>query len=159
VVDMFNPFEEMLQSLEDGIMKALDDPEITVSWFCEMYERLDAMKQRVVALDAYMASAPIARKMRDIQVVNNVTLERKTGKPRQAWQHDRLKPIVIEKILERHVDKETGVIAAPYSVLMDEILNAVSFSSWKVTVLRKLGVDPDRYCDQKDPKTSIIVRR
>jgi hypothetical protein len=148
-------FERACMKLVDEIETARDDRQP----LREIYVRLHSGVDRLKATQEYLT-----RRMGlkgDIVTAAGGTLEPKWGKKRTKWHHDALKSIVSERILARHVDSETGVIEAPSTQLMLEMLDAVSFSSWKVTTLRKLGLTNEQiaeYCDEEPGTFNVVVR-
>lgn len=80
-----------------------------------------------------------------------------SGATRRGWKHDQLRAIVAEKLIQSSVD-DLGVPAPP-QVLIDKALQCVSISSWKVGELKKLGVSPDKYCENGTPTFSATVHR
>lgn len=157
------PFEAAILAFERAYMQLVDEIEASASdpqRLREIYVRLYQGIERLKTSQAYLATH---LKLKSHQIVEAAggTLEPKWGKNRKQWDHAALKSIVSEKILASHVDHTTGVIAAPLPVLMLEMLDAVSFSSWKVTVLRKLGIDDKtiaRYCDEEPGNFNVVVR-
>lgn len=123
----------------------------------EIYARLYKAQDRLKACQEYL-SRRLGLKYGEIVPVAGGTLEPKWGKKRTSWDHAALKSVVSERIIAKHVDRDTGVVAAPLSVLMLEMLEAVSISGWKVTILRKLGLDPSKYCDEQPGNFNVIVR-
>lgn len=86
-----------------------------------------------------------------------VYLERKDGKPKKAWKHDQMKSVVIEKVIARHTDKDSGTLHTPVSVLMQEAFQYAGISYWKVGALKEIGVDANKYCEHGEAKATFNV--
>lgn len=86
-----------------------------------------------------------------------VYLERKDTKPKKTWQHDRLKSVIIEKVLARHTDKDSGTIDTPTSVLIQEAMSYAGISYWKVGALKDIGINANEYCAHGEAKPTFNV--
>lgn len=66
---------------------------------------------------------------------------------RRKWQHNRVANLLAEKALdERRVTRE-GDVEAPHEAVLRVLMECASLSGWKLTGLRRLGVDPDDWCE------------
>ena len=86
-----------------------------------------------------------------------VYLERRDSKPKKTWKHDQLKAIIIEKIIARHTDEESGAVDTPISVLIQEAFGYAGISYWKVGVLKEIGINANDYCQHGEAKANFSV--
>lgn len=86
-----------------------------------------------------------------------VYLERRDSKPKKTWKHDQLKSIVIEKVIARHTDEESGTVDTPTSVLIQEAFQYAGISYWKVGALKEIGINANDYCQHGEAKASFSV--
>lgn len=151
-------FGQAIARFERGCMD-LCDAEGAEQARRDAYAKAEDAGKRLKLIQDYMKSRLGFKKDVPIVTGGGASLQAKWGKTRKTWNHEGLKPVVIEKILAKHIDPETGTINAPPSVIMGEVFDCVSFSSWKVTVIRDLlGVDPEDFCITEPGHMNVIVR-
>ncbi len=156
-------FEAAVEAFEQRIMvlsdKAADLPREEVA---EVVVGVKRLAERLGMCWSSLGTE-VARRMRsgsseDLIIVDGATLEKKVGTPRKTWQHKAIRSVIIEKVLASHVDRETGALDCPSSVLMADVLNACSISGYKSTVCKPLGINVNLYCTTEQAKTSLIIR-
>lgn len=85
-------------------------------------------------------------------------VEVKKGANRKAWDHDRLTELVTARALdERKLDENTGEYERESEAVARALRDCAGFSYWKVTGLRKRGIDPDEYCETSPGRVSVIL--
>jgi hypothetical protein len=85
-----------------------------------------------------------------------VAIEKVQGQSRVKWDNDTVRSVLSEKIVGQFVDPETGTLTVPPSRLIDEAFNVTGIR-WKVTELRRLGMNPDNYSEKKEGKISFRI--
>lgn len=98
-------------------------------------------------------------KNRVVELPTGGAVQINTSVPRKTWDKDVLIGVVIEKVIEESIDPETGAIDRPISQMLRRVLDFVSFSNFKVTELKQVGVNPDNYCETGTVKSSAQYRR
>lgn len=159
--DALRDADAAMARVEHAIIDAASVPNrknVELSLYALSIERIKDYQGRLkVALE--QASKALSMRVSNGATVDSEDgkqLERKDGANRKTWQHDQLRAIVAEKVIERHLRKD-GSLDAPVSVLIVEALKFPSISSWKVTELRSVGVNPDSYCKKKDGTVNFTV--
>lgn len=125
------------------------DPEALAS----ILARLKSIKTSLTLMESE-ASKALATIVSDGSIVDagGAQLERKDSKPRKTWKHEQVKSVVIEKIMERHTDKDTGAITTPISVMIHEAFSYAGISYWKVAQLKEIGINADNYSSRGESK-------
>lgn len=78
------------------------------------------------------------------------------SRPRKNWDHPMLAQRVVRAALERkEPDPETGEIPPEHVVATAALLSCARME-WRVTAVRDLDIDPDRYCDHDDEWTTSV---
>lgn len=163
MTDPVDALDDAIQVFERAYMKLLDEIDAANGDrqpLREIFAKLDKAIKRLKGSQDYLAGRLGLKHGKLVPAAGGV-LEGKHGKDRKAWDHVALKSIVSEKIVAKHLDPESGTLAVPPVVLMLDMLNMVSFSSWKVTELRKLGMDNEqiaRYCEETPGRFNVVVR-
>jgi len=86
-------------------------------------------------------------------------IELKFGMNRTGWKHRDLAADVAQKIYQSCVDMDTGEVIASPMDMMQQMMNYLQPSYWKVGELSKLGLNVDNYCKAEEAKPSLIVRK
>lgn len=150
-------FERAYMKLVDEIAAVKGDKQPLRDIYVRLHQSIDRLK----ASEAYLAPH-LGLKRDEVVPAAGGTLEPKWGGGRKTWDHKALKSIASEKIIAKHLDPESGTLSVPPAVLMMDMLECVSFSSWKVTTLRKLGISDDtidRYCEKTPSHMNVVVRQ
>lgn len=164
---MFDAIEKMVEGMLDmeNSFLALEktDREDSAPMEATVLKELQDLINRLRLMDSFLIkdlkkltpdrSKPI------IELPDGGTMELRTGAPRKTWDKDALASIVVEKIMQESIDPDTGVIDRPISQMLLRVLDFVSYSSFKVTALRDVGVDPDNYCEKGPMSTTVQFRR
>ena len=87
---------------------------------------------------------------------DGIAVEKVQGQSRINWDNNTVRSVLSEKIVEQFIDPETGTLNVPPAKLIDEAFNVTGIR-WKVTELRKLGINPDKYSEKKDGKISFRI--
>jgi hypothetical protein len=95
----------------------------------------------------------------EISLPDGSRVEKKWSNSRTGWQHKDLASVVARRIVDLNVDMDTGEVIATPEELVGQILDFVQPSYWRIKELQRIGVDADRYCEVKEAKSSIIVRK
>lgn len=85
-----------------------------------------------------------------------VAIEKIQGQSRVKWDNDTVRSVLAEKIIDQFIDPETGTLNVPPSRLIDEAFNVTGIR-WKVTELKRLGINPDKYSEKKEGKISFRI--
>ncbi len=154
--------EEAIEDAEEHALEVLavadkDDREDVAECLKILKGLLDRVKYVAGALDPII----IKNATRDDSVVlipSGGSVEATWSKPRKTWQHDKIAPVVVEKIIDSFIDEDSGAISVPPSQLMLEILKYAHVDYWRVKKLTDLEINPDLYSQVGETKSSIIVR-
>lgn len=78
---------------------------------------------------------------------------------RTKWDHDEVVRHVTARARdERRADPETGEYEAVEEAIVRVLRECAGIAYWKVTGLRRLGLDPDEFCTtEKGPRRVMIV--
>ncbi len=105
------------------------------------------------ALTRHIAGEWRKHKIRDRQEVEGIgSIEVRRSKDRKAWEHDRLGSAVIDANLAA----TEGELPDPFTISR-WVLDAAAPSYWRTGVLKKLGLDPDEYCESIPGRTSVQI--
>lgn len=142
----------VLKLMEDDAADVEDDDLFaTLVTMERLRERFKQCQEAIATMVAY-------RMGDDVQVVPGGTLERKMGSKRKSWNHNALKSVVTEKVMQRAMDPETGELMAPTSQLIMEALDTAGIQYWKVNALKPLGVSVAHYCEETTGDPKIVIR-
>lgn len=91
------------------------------------------------------------------------TAERRFGKDRKEWDHERLQSEVVQRAIDTaRVNPETGEIrdgvepnATTWAVR--DALIACARPEWRVTALKVMGIAPDDYCTAIKGRATVTV--
>jgi hypothetical protein len=61
--------------------------------------------------------------------------------------------------MDMSVDMDTGEILSTPEEMITKVLDFLQPSYWRIKELQKIGIDADNYCEVKEAKASIIVRK
>lgn len=91
--------------------------------------------------------------------VNGATIEIKTGASRKTWDHKSLISDVSRRLVDKNVNLETGEISKTPRELIEEAIDYMGVSYWKVSKLKEISIDADEYCEVSEGKKSLVIRR
>ena len=66
---------------------------------------------------------------------------------------------VSRRIVDKSVDMETGEITMSSQEMIQQAMEYMGVSYWKVGNLKDLHIDADDYCEVGEPKKSLVIRR
>ena len=92
-------------------------------------------------------------------VLSGSTVEIKTASNRKAWDHQGLMRDVSRRIVDKSIDLNTGELTKSPLEMIQEVINYMGVSYWKVSKLKELSIDADEYCEVSEGKKSIVVWR
>jgi hypothetical protein len=156
-----NELDLILTKVENSVLAVEKAKDVPIDEEATVLDDIRDLLSRMRVVDSLIVSDLGKRtpyEDRLIPIAHGGTVEVKKSTPRKTWDHELLKPIVAEYIMEQAVDKETGSIEVPTSLLIQRMLDYVSFSSWKVTALKAAGIDPDKYCEVGERKATVQIR-
>lgn len=160
VTEALDTLEEAVKALHKSL-GGLEGESLDLEGVSNLIDRVDSIKRLVG--DCTMVLLPLAQSLRTDQEIVPVesghAVEYGFTSTRKTWDHAALKSVVAEAILARSMDFETGTLEAPASQLIQEALECVGISYWKVKELKALSIDPDRYCEKPDGTFKATVRR
>lgn len=133
----------------------------------EEIEALDALATvRKARQDLAQIEATIEARAAQLMSGNTVewpggVAERRFGKDRKEWQHDELVRQVANLVaLDAATDKQSGETDDMLAALIQDAVAqfaATHRPDWRVTVLKKLGIDPDEFCHAIPGRTTIQI--
>lgn len=112
-------------------------------------------------LDARIVSAMGSDRKAVIEGVGQV--EVKWSKRRTGWDHERLIPSVVARLVDDPstvYDPETAEILPPAAIganVAARLRECVSFGAGKVVGLRALGLQPDEFCSEDPAHASVVL--
>jgi hypothetical protein len=103
----------------------------------------------------------IAEKMPESMIFlpDGTEIERKQSADRKAWDHKGLAEEVAGRISQMAVDMDTGEVTLTPHEMMIKMLDYAAPSYWRVGELGKIGVNPSKYCETSEGKTSIVIKK
>jgi len=148
---------EAVARLSDDVPAALDvddSSEAVVRLLADLREQ----RKQLAEMEAYVEAAAVKRLKYGQQQVGEFIAEVKGGKDRKSWQHDDLAWAVCRPIA---VNENTGEVVTEIAEIIDQVrsrlLNCAQVSGWRVTQLRPLGIDPERYCESTPGRKTVQV--
>lgn len=162
-----------LDELIDEIGRLVNHLERATILAAEEYDDADATKsiERLIDLNLAKSTLATAYKQYETVVAHNMErkpevtmpggfiVERKEGKPRKKWDHKRLTKVVSERLIDKSIDFETGEILMSQEEMMAQMLQYAAPSYWRVTQLKKLGIDANNYCELGDATVSVSIKK
>lgn len=111
------------------------------------------------------AEAAVAKALEKIMPVgavlslpnSGVTLEKTQGQSRKAWNHDALKGLTAEAVVQEAINPDTGTLDVPPAELIRRAFDMAGISYWRVAKLRDANINPDLYSEKKDGKISFRI--
>lgn len=107
--------------------------------------------QRIVTDRVGFLASPVS--------VNGATVEVKNGAARKSWDHQSLMQDVSRRLVDKNIDLETGEVSKSPRDLIQEVMEYMGVSYWKVSKLKELHIDADEYCEVSEGKKSLVIRR
>lgn len=144
--DLSGLIEEYARSGNDGIQELM-----------EVFIAMDNIRKDVNMVHETVMNL-IAERM-DAEVVfldNGMQVERKQGEDRKKWDHNGLAVEVARKIEQLSIDPDTGEITMTPDEMMVKMLEYAAPSYWRLTQLRSIGVDADKYCEKTEGKVRLV---
>ncbi len=151
----------LITGVENALLAVEKAPAVKIDEEAQVLDNLRETTARLKLVDSLLLGDLSKRtpfEERLIALPEGGTMEVGKTKPRKTWDHKRLASVVAEHILHDAIDPETGAIDVPTTQLIQEMLDYVSITSWKVTSLKKAGIDPDNYCERGDAKATVQIR-
>jgi hypothetical protein len=160
---LLDELQVLLTRAENAVLAIEKAPaaDVEIEEQAQVLDNLREQTNRLKVLDSLLVSDLERRtpyEERLIMLPEGGSIEVRKSKPRKTWDHVRLKSLVAETILADAIDPLTGSIDVPTTELIQRMLDYVSISSWKVTSLKKAGIDPDKYCEVGPAKATVQVR-
>lgn len=115
--------------------------------FAAVYERMEYI------VSTSMGSTP------EVVLADGIKIEKRYGASRKSWQHKDLAHVVASRISDMSVDMDTGERLMSTEDMIVKVLDYVQPSYWRIKELNNIGINPDRFCEVSEGKTSIIVRK
>jgi hypothetical protein len=142
--------------LED--CQASDDPETAAARWLEL-EAIRDDAARAVAEAGEWAAKVLASQGQYRVEANGVRIVRNKPKARTAWR----KPELLDELrrlipkVDRLMSPSTGEVEGDGEVAVRLFNECLSWSSAKVTSLRKYGMDPDEWCETVEKPETVRV--
>lgn len=151
--------QESLTDLSESLLEYTIDTDRDIHEVGSMYVKLLELKNELSVgigvvedlMNKLMAISEILSLEDD-----GIAVEKVQGQSRINWDNNTVRSVLSEKIVEQFIDPETGTLNVPPAKLIDEAFNVTGIR-WKVTELRKLGINPDKYSEKKDGKISFRI--
>lgn len=144
--DALDQFEKT-QPTPEAAAEALSALHAAKSNFGYVYERMEHIVSQA------MGSLP------EVALPGGGKIEKRYGSTRKTWQHKDLASVVAERIVNMSIDMDTGERVLTPQDMVVKVLDYVQPSYWRVKELNAIGINPDRFCEVSEGKTSIIVRK
>lgn len=120
--------------------------ELAVAWL-EVKEASDQLSIVCKQLESRLAAA-MKNKVMSLDGIG--TFEKAPAVSRKSWDHPLLAQKIVAKALDsRQIDSETGEVEDRAEVATKALLSTAGISYWRVGEVKKLGIDPDQYCDKE----------
>jgi hypothetical protein len=144
--DLSGVVEEYARSSDDGV----ED-------LAQLFIAVDNLRKDVNMVHESVMSM-IAERMQEevVFLENGMQLEKKQGEDRKKWDHSGLAVEVARKIQQLSIDPDTGEITMTPDEMMIKMLDFAAPSYWRLTQLRSIGVDADKYCEKSDGKVRLV---
>lgn len=138
--------EEYARISEDGLNQ-----------LAELFILMDQFRKDVVMVNDTVMNTVADRMDGDIVFLDNgMQVEKKQGDDRKKWDHTGLAIEVARKIHQLSVDPDTGEITMTPDEMMIKMLEYAAPSYWRLTPLRSIGVDADKYCEKSEGKVRLV---
>lgn len=158
---------EVIASVGDGVLERFDlganptdGDNLLVA--LRLLARLRGLRQALAQAEA-VVEAVCARSM-EAQTLEAPGLyaQRRGGNTYKAWRNTEVAEALTARVRDvASVDRATGEVddvrAEAAQTAIDYLLTAVGPSGWKATGMRKLGLDPDRYCTVERGRRTVQV--
>jgi hypothetical protein len=89
----------------------------------------------------------------------NIVVTRRQGGSRKKWDSKRLGKEVAHRIVDQSIDMDTGEILYSTEEMIAQLLQYAAPSYWRVTELKKIGIDANNYSTVEDGKISVVIER
>jgi hypothetical protein len=152
-------FREQLNEFYEAMSKHLADADFDATTAAAMALDMARLKTDLDIIDRDVKTVAID-KMHDETIVfdDGAAVEKTWEKPRKAWRHKDVAAEVIHRLIARNVDPETGEMPSATDVA-SQILDYAGVSYWKVTMLRRLEIDPSKYCEEGELQPKLMIRK
>lgn len=165
---LYDAYDQIVTLLNESMPDAVEAFDADTEELARLLKRHDDLTAAMQIARQLIVDKLVDRVPFDGLPVQGVgTLEVKGGKLRKRFDQPRVVSSIARAASERlEVDPETGeTLPIPEVVervctLMAEATGALapSFDSWRVTVLRKLDINPSKFCDEERASKTIIIR-
>lgn len=145
-VALSGKIEEYARTSDDGI-----------DLLAELFILMDQFRKDVNMVNETVMST-VADRM-DAEVIfldNGMQVDKKQGEDRKKWDHAALAVEVARKIQQLSIDPDTGEITMSPDEMMVKMLEYAAPSYWRLTQLRSIGVDADKYCEKSEGKIRLV---
>lgn len=157
------PLGVLLRELAHALDLAAEDPIENITLAAEVMVQLNlakaSLRESYDRYEAEMATVMEDRREELMEIDGGFTLERTQGGNRKKWDHQRLGKVVADRIIESAVDMDTGEILMNQKEMITAVLQYAAPSYWRVKQLKKLGINPNSYCEVEDGKVSVVIRK
>lgn len=155
------PFDQVQDEL-DGLSRdaalAAEDWEDARA-VAEALYTLNTVKRRISDVYAAYEQAVWPNFDQPITLANGATLEAKEGTPRTKWNHKAVTLAVAQRIVDLATDFDTGEVLMTKEEMVRELTKYAGIGYWKVTQLKKVGLNPDDFSTPGEGKKSIAISR
>lgn len=128
--------------------------ESAAAYLAKLREAIRLMRDSEAAIEAWMAEVWKDQGWRDPQVVQGVgEIEIRRAKNRKEWDHAGLQKAVLESLMR----SRGGEVPTPWDV-RDALMAAVGVAYWKVTELKRLGINVSEYCTEVPGNRKVEIR-
>lgn len=156
-------FQKALLDLDTNMASLRNKQTWTVEEACEMYSVLLNFKSQLATLindqENYLIDFMDRHGVEVVMLESGESLTKEMPKGRKGWQHKDLAHAVAQRIESMSIDMDTGERTMSVGEMIEQLLEYVQPSYWRVGALSSIGLNADSYCQVGDPQPKISVRR
>lgn len=155
--EQLSQFHREFTSLSGKIEEYARSSSDSIELLAELFIAMDHFRKDVVMVNETVMNMVAERMDSEIIFLENGTqLEKKQGDDRKKWDHSGLAVEVARKIQQLSIDPDTGEITMSPDEMMVKMLDYAAPSYWRLTQLRSIGVDADKYCEKSEGKVRLV---
>lgn len=127
-----------------------DDPAALVL----LLDDLRSLRQELASVEAY-AESQAARAMttRKLMLPDGRIAEKYSGKHRKDWRHD----LIMGEVWDVATEVAAGDLDDSIGAFRTLVVTAAGLTYWRTSELRRLGIDPDKYCTVEAGRATVRI--
>ena len=154
-----NQSQEIISNLSTSLLDYTFDTDRDIQEVGELYVEVLEIKNElnvgIQVIEELMNKLMAISEILSIEDAG-IAIEKVQGQSRTKWDNNTVRSVLSEKIIEQFIDDDTGALTVPPARLIDEAFNVTGIR-WKITELRRLGINPDKYSEKKEGKISFRI--